>query len=69
MFYMTESKIQVSRRTALKRVKHLLLGSATAYLALTKTYDKPSLTKIKNLYDSAAMADSVGGGGGGVGPD
>jgi hypothetical protein len=55
---MTKNHTPVSRRTAMKRVKHLLLGSATAYLALTKSYEKPSLTKVKNLYDSAAKADS-----------
>jgi hypothetical protein len=49
----------ISRRTVIKRFKHVLLGSATAYLTLTKSYHKPSLTKMNDLYDAAAMADSV----------
>lgn len=48
----------LSRRTAIKRFGHLLLGSATAYLVVTKSYEKPSLTKMKGLYDASAMANS-----------
>jgi hypothetical protein len=50
----------VNRRAAIKRFNHLLLGSATAYLVMTKSYQKPSLTKMPSLYDSAARAASVG---------
>jgi hypothetical protein len=49
----------ITRRAAIKRFNHLLLGSATAYLVVTKSYQKPSLTKMKGLYDASAMADST----------
>jgi hypothetical protein len=48
----------LSRRAAIKRCSHLLLGSATAYLVVTKSYQKPSLTKMKSLYDASALANS-----------
>jgi hypothetical protein len=48
----------ISRRAAIKRFNHLLLGSATAYLVVTKSYEKPSLTKMNGLYDASALADS-----------
>jgi hypothetical protein len=54
---MLESQ-NISRRTAIKRFNHLLLGSATAYLVVTKSYHKPSLTKMKSLYDASALAAS-----------
>jgi hypothetical protein len=49
----------ISRRAAIKQFNHLLLGSATAYLVMTKTYQKPSLSKMKGLYDAAALAAST----------
>jgi hypothetical protein len=49
----------ISRRAAIKQFNHLLLGSATAYLVMTKTYQKPSLSKMKGLYDAAALAGST----------
>jgi hypothetical protein len=56
---MTSNKNQpISRRAAIKQFNHLLLGSATAYLVMTKSYQKPSLSKMKGLYDAAALADS-----------
>jgi hypothetical protein len=51
-------KQTLSRRAAIKRCSHLFLGSATAYLVVTKSYQKPSLTKMKSLYDASALADS-----------
>lgn len=47
-----------TRRSAIKRFSHLLLGSAIGYLVATKSYQKPSLTKMKGLYDASAMANS-----------
>jgi hypothetical protein len=56
---MTSNKNQpISRRAAIKQFNHLLLGSATAYLVMTKSYQKPNLSKMKGLYDAAALANS-----------
>jgi hypothetical protein len=51
----------IGRRAAIKQFNHLLLGSATAYLVTTKSYQKPSLSKMKGLYDAAALANSGSG--------
>lgn len=48
----------ISRRAAIKSFNHLLLGSATAYLVVTKSYQKPSLTKMNSLFDASALANS-----------
>jgi hypothetical protein len=48
----------ISRRAVIKQFNHLLLGSATAYLVMTKSYQKPSLSKMKGLYDAAVLATS-----------